>query len=178
MAENEQEMKVEKTSETEEELMAQIEKFKSALSKANSEAADFKRQLREKQSAEEIAKAEQAERDRERDLLIETLTREKTENEYKSRLLEIGMTADAADRAVKTMPNGINKDFFDALAAFKSDFEKQIRADVIKGTPRPDAGQNVINEMTEKEFADLPYAKKLEIFNQNRELYDKLKGGN
>ena len=40
----------------------EVTKLKTALSKANSEAADWKRQLREKQTEQERAEAERAER--------------------------------------------------------------------------------------------------------------------
>ena len=57
---------------------AEIDKLKAALSKSNSEAADYKKQLREKMSAEELKAKEDAEKMealiKERDALL----REKT----------------------------------------------------------------------------------------------------
>ena len=54
---------------------AEINKLKSALSKANSEAADYKKQLRTKQSDDEAAAAMQKEEH-------EKLMQEKTEKVY------------------------------------------------------------------------------------------------
>ena len=46
---------------------SEIERLKAALAKANSEAGNYRKQLRERQTAEEAAAAERAEKEAERD---------------------------------------------------------------------------------------------------------------
>ena len=55
----------------------EIERLKAALSKANSQAAEFKRALREKQTEQERAEAERAEADKALHDELETLRKEK-----------------------------------------------------------------------------------------------------
>ena len=57
---------------------AEIDRLKNALSKSNSEAADYKKQLRDKMSAEEIKAKEDAETIEELKKERDALLREKT----------------------------------------------------------------------------------------------------
>jgi chromosome segregation ATPase len=60
----------------------EINKLKASLSKANSDAAEWKRQFREKQSEQERAEAERAEREKAVEDELRTLRRDKTVSGY------------------------------------------------------------------------------------------------
>ena len=75
-----------------EESKKEIERLTTALSKSNTEAADYKRKLREKQTEEEKQKEEQAQQLAAMQTELETLRKEKTLAANKGQLiaLEIG----------------------------------------------------------------------------------------
>ena len=81
----------------------EVVKLKTALSKANSEAADWKRQLREKQSEAERAEAERAEREQAVEQELKMLRRDKTVSGYIANCLALGYDKDLALRAAEAM---------------------------------------------------------------------------
>ena len=99
-------------------VSTEVDKLKAALSKANSEAAEYKRQLREKQSAAEREAAERAEQDKAMREELETLRKEKAVTDYTNRALETGFDAETAAQAANAMADGDMSAVFDALKAF------------------------------------------------------------
>ena len=119
---------------------AELTRLKAALSKANSEAADYKKQLRGKQSEDEAAIAAQKE---EFDKLIkdnEDLKRSMALSERKANLLGMGYDEALAAETATAMVDGD----MDKVLANQSKYlevqKKAIQADHMKKTPRPAAG--------------------------------------
>ena len=81
----------------------EADKLKAALSKANSEAAEYKRALREKQTEEERKAAERAERDKSIEEELKTLRRDKTVSGFVAQCLALGYPNDLALRAAEAM---------------------------------------------------------------------------
>ena len=79
------------------------DKLKTALSKANSDAAEWKRQFREKQTEAERAEAERAEREKAVEDELRTLRRDKTVSGYQAQCLALGYTQELALRAAEAM---------------------------------------------------------------------------
>ena len=79
----------------------EVTKLKTALSKANSEAADWKRQLREKQSEQERAEAERAEREAAVKEELRSLRRDKTVSGFIAQYLALGYTQELALKAAE-----------------------------------------------------------------------------
>jgi hypothetical protein len=155
----------------------EIERLKNALSKSNSEAADFKRQLRERMSAEEIKAKEDAEKYdeivKERDALL----REKTIAGHKAKYLALGYDEKLADETAEAMVNGnLDKVFANQKKHIES-VEKKIRADVLKETPTPEGG-NSSETMTKEKFLKMSMAEQLKFSNEHPEEYKMLYGGN
>lgn len=84
----------------------EVTKLKTALSKANSEAAEWKRALREKQTEAERAEAERAEREKAVEDELRTLRRDKTVSGYLAQYLALGYDKDLALRAAEAMADG------------------------------------------------------------------------
>ena len=119
---------------------AEINRLKAALSKANSEAADYKKQLRTKQTDDEAAEAE-------RKANMEKLTQENADlkrsialSEKKAKLLGMGYDEQLADSTATAMVDGD----MDTVMANQSKYleaqKKDILADKMKKTPRPAGG--------------------------------------
>lgn len=81
----------------------EVSKLKTALSKANSEAADWKRQLREKQSEQERTEAERKEHEAAVEEELKTLRRDKTVSGYLAQCLSLGYEKTLALRAAEAM---------------------------------------------------------------------------
>jgi len=79
----------------------EITKLKNALSKANAEASDWKKQLREKQSEQERAEAERAEREAAVEEELRTLRRDKTVSGFIAQYLALGYTQELALKAAE-----------------------------------------------------------------------------
>ena len=100
---------------------AEVEKLKAALSKANGEAAEYKRQLREKQSETERAEAERLESEKAMREELEQLRKERAVNDGKTRSLAIGIDEENADivaNATAMLTDDDKNALFDALKAF------------------------------------------------------------
>jgi hypothetical protein len=132
---------------------AEVTRLKTALSKANSEAADYKKQLRSKQSDDEAAAATQKE---EHDKLLkenEDLKRSMALSERKGKLLAIGYDEALATETATAMVDGDMDKVLANQGKYLEVQKKNILADQMKKTPRPAAGSESTGGMD--------YAKKI-----------------
>lgn len=156
---------------------AEIERYKNATSKANSEAAEYKRQLKALQE-----KASEGASDTEKQMAelkeqIETLQREKSISEKKASFLKFGMNEDHAAKCSEAFTNGDSETFFATLGSFIADHDKAFKAEMLKATPRPDSeGGNTPPVMTLEKFRTLSPADKLAFANEHPDEYNKLYG--
>ena len=79
----------------------EVTKLKAALSKANSDAAEWKRQFREKQTESERAEAERKEREAAVEDELRTLRRDKSVSGYVAQYLALGYTQELALKAAE-----------------------------------------------------------------------------
>ena len=79
----------------------EVTKLKAALSKANSDAAEWKRQFREKQTEAERAEAERKEREAAVEDELRTLRRNKSVSGYVAQYLALGYTQELALKAAE-----------------------------------------------------------------------------
>lgn len=79
----------------------EVTKLKTALSKANSDAAEWKRQFREKQTEAERAEAERKEREAAVEDELRTLRRDKSVSGYVAQYLALGYTQELALKAAE-----------------------------------------------------------------------------
>ena len=133
---------------------AEIDKLKAQLSKANSEAADYKKQLRGKQTADEAAAAEQK-------AAMDKLTQENADlkrsfalSDKKAKLIAMGYDEKLADSTAVAMVDGDMDTVMANQAKFNESREKAIQAELMKKTPRPATGSEGTGGMD--------YAKKIE----------------
>lgn len=119
---------------------AEIAKLKAALSKANSEAADWKRQLREKQTEQERADAERAEREKSREARIAELEAKERVNTYKNKLLEAAVDPASADIMAKSLPDGVSDDYFTTLKSYLDNQRQAIETATLNKQPSLSVG--------------------------------------
>ena len=118
---------------------AEVNRLKVALSKANSEAADYKKQLRTKQTDDEAAAAAQKE---EHEKLVQEntdLKRSIALAEKKSKLLSMGYDETLAAETAAAMVDGDLDKVLANQGKYLEVQKKAIQADAMRKTPRPAA---------------------------------------
>ena len=123
-------------------LKVQNAKLKKANDKATSEAASYKKQLREKQTAEEIALQEKAEKEAEREEKFQKLLRENTITKFEKNFLALGYPADLAAKAAAAQCDNDTDELFSIQQTFIEEKEKTMKADWMKSMPNPPAGNS------------------------------------
>ena len=113
---------------------AEAERFKRSNDKNLKEKKELEQERRKNLNAEQLAKEQQEERDRQ----FEEMKRELRINRYSKRLVGIGMAESEADTFADTIPEMEDPDaFFDTLSAFIKVREKA-------------AGENAVQELLKK----------------------------
>lgn len=166
------------TTPTVEELSAQIaqltadrDKYKSANDKLSKESADYKRQLRAKQTAEEQQAEEQAEAQRIRDEQFEEmkarLNRSEAEKAYK---------AVTDEKMVESLIDAVSDADHSAIASILEKYAnakvKEAQAEWMKSRPRVNMGGE--GGITKEQFDAMSMAEKSKLYRENKAEYDRL----
>jgi hypothetical protein len=131
---------------------AEIAKLKAALSKASSDAAEWKRQLREKQTADEREKAERAEQEQAMREELETLRKEKRVSDYTARCVALNMDAELAAQTANALADGNMDSVFDCLKAFVEATKTRLNNEALNRQPGLSAGIPPTKGNTEDEI--------------------------
>ena len=113
----------------------EVKKLKTALSKANSDAAEWKRQFREKQTEAERAEADRKEREQAVEDELRTLRRDKTVSGYVANCLALGYTQDLALRAAEAMADNDAAEIMKCQQEFLDAKTKEIEANALNKQP-------------------------------------------
>lgn len=166
------------TSPSVEELTAQIaqltadrDKYKSANDKLSKEAAESKRQLRAKQTAEEQEAEAKAEEERLRQEEFENLKKElnhnKAVNAYKS-------VSD--EKMVESLIDAVSDADHSAIANIMEKYAtakvKEAQAEWMKSRPRVNIGGE--GGITKEQFNAMSMAEKSKLYRENKAEYDRL----
>ncbi len=156
---------------------AEIERLRTALSKSNSENAEWKKKHREALSEEERKAQEMADRMRELEEQNATLLRESSVSKHKARFLGMGYDDSLASDAAVAMADGDMDKLFSYQQLHQAALEKKIRADALKGTqkPVPDKGEG---GMTLEKLRKMSAQERYEFSQTNPDEYKTLYGGN
>lgn len=121
---------------------------KALFDKKASEAAEAARKLKEKQTDDEKA----AEAAKQRDEEFKALQRKVAVTEYKAQYLAMGYDEKLAQETAEAVFDGDMKKVFANQASFNKAYETKLRADIVKGDPKPGgAGASGGVEKTEAE---------------------------
>lgn len=143
---------------------------KDVADKYASEAANYKKQLREKLSEEEKAKAERDEEFKAMQSELETLRTEKAVDANTKRWMSLGYDEKLATETAKAMINGDTEKVFANHAKFIAEKEKNLRAQLLKDTPAPPSGEGN-KGMTKDDFSKLSLAEKQAFAKEKPEQY-------
>jgi hypothetical protein len=123
---------------------AEVEKLKNAVTKANGQAAEYKKQLAAKRTDDENAAQEQADKLSELQKQLEALTadrdalaKEKTLANYKAEFVKQGYDAELADKAAAALADGDTAKLFKYQTDFMTAHDTAYKAELMKDTPTP-----------------------------------------
>lgn len=151
-------------------LKVQNAKLKKANDKATSEAASYKKQLREKQTAEEIALQEKAEKEAEREEQFQKLLRENTITKFEKNFLALGYPADLAAKAAAAQCDNDTDELFSIQQSFIEAKEKAMKADWMKSMPKPPAGNDDC-PVSKEQFRKMKYSERVAFKQKYPEMY-------
>ena len=146
---------------------------KDVADKYASEAAGYKKQLREKMSEDEQKAIQQQEEMKEIKAELETLRKEKAETELTNRWMGIGYSKELAAATAKASAAGDMDTVFKNHAKFLADREKELKSELLKNTPTPPAGDGN-KKTTKEEFAKMTLAEKQKFATENPDAYKEI----
>ena len=156
---------------------AELERLKTANSKLSSENADWKRKHREALSEEERKAQEVADRMKQLEEQNATLLRESGVAKHKAKFLAMGYDETLAGDAAAAMIDGDTEKLFTYQQKHQEALEKKIRADALKGTPKP-VPDKADGAMTLDNLRKMSAQERYEFSQKNPDEYKALYGGN
>lgn len=155
---------------------AELARLKKSNDKLSSESADWKRKYNEKLSEDERKKEEDADNLAKMQKELDELRKDKVVSEYKAKYLAQGYDETLAESTAKALSEGDTTTVFANQQKFLSDYEKKIKAEVLKDTPKPAAGKSSEGMTLEKlrKLSDDEYNKfAVEHPDEYKALYEK-----
>lgn len=123
---------------------AEVEKLRNAVTKANDEAAEYKKQLKAKRTDDENAAQEQADKlaelqkqNEEYAKTVDALTKEKTIATYKAEFVKQGYEAALADKAANALAENDTAKLFKFQSEFMTAHDTAYKASLLKDMPTP-----------------------------------------
>ena len=155
----------------------EVERLKAALSKSNSENAEWKKKHREALSEEERKAQETADLIKQLQEENATLTRDSNVSKHKAKFLSMGYDDALATDAATAMVDGDTEKLFSYQQKHQEALEKKIRADALKGTPKP-VPDHRNGAVTLEDLRKMSTQERLEFAQKNPDEYKTLYGGN
>ena len=155
----------------------EVERLKAALSKSNSENAEWKKKHREALSEEERKAQETADLIKQLQEENATLTRDSNISKHKAKFLGMGYDESLASDAATAMVDGDMEKLFSYQQKHQEALEKKIRADALKGTPKPVPDKRD-GAVTLDDLRKMTTQERLEFAQKNPDEYKSLYGGN
>ena len=131
---------------------SEIENYKKMISKANTEAAEWKRKHNALLTEEEQAKIARDTAFQEMKDRVETLEKEKTVATYNASLVAMGYGAELASKAATALADGKINEVFAYMKQHGDNKEKELRAEILKSTPTPSTAGGVDKPLTADEI--------------------------
>ena len=149
---------------------------KATFDKKAKEAADLSKQLKAKMSEDELAKAQAEESMAAIMTELEQLRAEKIIGENAAKFLELGYSSELAKATAEAMAKGEMETVFKNHAKFIADREKALRAEILKNTPVPPAGDST-KTVTREDYSKMSLDEKAKFAAENPDKVKEFYGG-
>ena len=134
---------------------------KDLYDKAASDAASWKKKHNELLTEDERKKQEDADALANMKKELDELRKDKTVSEFKAKLIAQGYDEALASDTAQAMADGDTDKVFANQGKFLEDYAKKVKADAMKKTPKPPAGDG---------SSDIDYSKKIEEAQQSGDM--------
>lgn len=149
---------------------------KKLFDKTASELAAKKKELNEKLTEDEKAKREEAEKREELEKKYNELLHESAVSKNKAKLVALGYDEALADETAEAMASGDLEKVFNNQKKHLEAFEKKVRAEALKDTPKPSANGGS-ETMTLDKLRKMSPAERLKFSQEHSEEYKELYSG-
>lgn len=164
---------------TKDENSNEIKHYKELVSKANSEAASYKKAMKEKLSEQERAEVERKEQLEALQAKVNQYEQDKILAEYTSQFVSQGYAADIASANAKAFMENDLETLLKNQADLINSIKATTKSELLKNTPRPEHGNanGSLKTMTKKDLYALSPKDRLKFAQEHREEYEKLNKG-
>lgn len=149
---------------------------KEQFDKTSSELAAKKKELRDKLTDDEAAKQKEQEERESMQKELDALRRESVVSKNKARLVSLGYEEALADETAEAMADGKIEKVFANQKKHLEAFEKKVRAEALKNTPKPTPDGDG-KTMTLKTLREMSPADRLKFSQEHPEEYKELYAG-
>ena len=156
---------------------AELDRLREVVSKSNAEASAYKKQLREKMTADEIKAKEDAEKMEKLQNDYDALLRESNISKNKAKLLALGYDDKLAEETAEAMVDGNLDKVFSNQKKYIDSVEKKIRENVLRETPKPEGGKTS-NPVTLEQLRAMSPTERYQFSVDHPDEYKKIYGGN
>jgi hypothetical protein len=151
---------------------------KEQFDKTASELAAKKKELRDKLTDDEAAKQKEQEEREKMQEELDSLRKESAVSKNKAKLIALGYEEALAEETAEAMADGNMEKVFANQKKHMDSFEKKVRADVLKDTPKPTPDGDG-KTMTLKKLREMSATERLKYSEEHPEEYKELyTGGN
>ena len=150
---------------------------KATFDKTASDLAAAKKSLRERMTEDEAKAQKDAEERAEIMRELEQLRAEKLVDQHTTKFLGLGYDEKLARETAAAMAAGDTELVFKNHAKFIADREKALKAEILKNTPTPPAGDGA-EKKTRDDFKKMTLAEKQQFARENPEMFNEFIGGN
>ncbi len=157
---------------------AEVERYKNAVSKANGEAAEWKRKHNALLSDDQQKKQKDEEELNNLRSEVAELREDKLRSGHKVKLLALGYDEALATETAEAMVKGDTDKVFANQQKFLEAHDKNYRAELLKNSPRPPAGGNGGEPMTKEKLRAMNALDRHKFSQEHPEEYKQIYGGN
>lgn len=150
---------------------AEIEKYKNAVQKANSEAAKYRKEAEANLSNEEKARKEQEQLLNDLTAENKRMARELSVSKYATEYLAMGYDSVLAQSTAEAMADGDMATVLGNQKTFSETLVAKAREEVLKGTPVPGKVGTTPSVMTKEAYRKMPAAERFAYAQNHPEEY-------
>ena len=156
--------------------LADLEKYKDAVTKANHDAAEYKKQLKALQEQQKTGNSKADDTIAKLQEQVAELTRQNTIASYTAQFTALGYDAELAQATAIATADGDVATVFENQRKFLEQHDKDTKASILKQTPKPGQGGTgkQAPAMTLEKFRKLSMQERMAFANEFPEEYQKL----
>jgi len=129
-----------------EQLRLENAKLKRATDKATKEASSYKKQLRDKQTVEEIQAQEKAEQEAERDEKFKSMEKELAVIKFEKNFVALGYPEEKAHKSALAQYEGDTETLFAIQKEMQEELKNEVKAEFIANNPEINSGEGAEEE--------------------------------